>query len=471
MARPGSTGIAKFTLDPYVHGKHEVNLNWLIRLRWVAVFGQVTTIALAAGPLGVGLPTGALLSIAGLTAGSNAFLWALHRWYSTGGATDEEASTDPGILFAVMLFDVVSLTALLFFSGGPSNPCALFYFVNLALSAVALPSRTVWAVLGATVVGFSSLFLVHVPVEELRAPAGAGGVLQHSPLSLYQIGLLASFAVGSGIVVYFVTRLHVELRRIDDELREAGAREERMQRLESLATLAAGAGHELASPLSTIAVVAKELARTLDRENASPDVLADVDLIRTELQRCRTILDRMSGRVGQQVGETERRLTAAELVSRALAEIPDFARGAIDLRWDPGAESLRLRVPLVATAQALRVPLQNALDAGPTGERVEVAIRRAGQRIRFEVRDRGRGIAPENLARVGEPFFTTKEPGSGMGLGVYLARSVLERLGGTLTLAPAEDRGTIATIELPIERVDVTASETTERSVGDELVY
>lgn len=467
MVRTGSSGIAKFSLDPYVHGKHEVNLNWLIRLRWVAVVGQVTTIAFAAGALGVGLPTGALLSIAGLTAGSNAFLWALHRWYSSAGATDEEASTDPGILFAVMLFDVVSLTALLFFSGGPNNPCALFYFVNLALSAVALPSRYVWAVLGATVLGFSSLFLVHVPVEELREPAGAGGLLQHSPLSLYQIGLLGSFAVGSGIVIYFVTRLHVELQRIDDELREAGAREARMQRLESLATLAAGAGHELASPLSTIAVVAKELARTLEQEKASPDVLADVDLIRAELQRCRTILDRMSGRVGQQIGETERRLTAAELIARALAEVPDFARSSIHLTWEPGAEESQLRVPLVATAQALRVPLQNALDAAPPGERIDVTIRRIGSRLRFEVRDQGRGISPQNLARVGEPFFTTKEPGSGMGLGVYLARSVLERMQGTLTLAPAPGRGTVATIELPIEAGEVPASETAEPMVVD----
>lgn len=467
MARTGSSGIAKFTLDPYVHGKHAVNLDWLIRLRWVAVVGQVSTIAFVVAVLDVGLQTGALLSIAGLTAGSNALLWALHRWYSSGDATDEEASTDPGILFAVMLFDVASLTALLFFSGGPSNPCALFYFVNLALSAVALPSRYVWAVLGATVLGFSSLFLVHVPVEELREPAGTGGLLQHSPLSLYQIGLLGSFAVGSGIVVYFVTRLHVELQRIDDELHEAGAREERMQRLESLATLAAGAGHELASPLSTIAVVTKELARTLEREKASPDVLADVDLIRTELQRCRTILDRMSGRVGQQVGETERRLTAAELVAKALTELSDFARGSIDVAWEGDAERSRLRVPLVATAQALRVPLQNALDAAPAGGRVTVTLRRVGMRLQFQVRDQGRGIAPQNLARVGEPFFTTKEPGSGMGLGVYLARSVLERMQGTLTLAPAPDRGTIATIELPIEPDDSPSVGSAEPSVAD----
>lgn len=466
MARTGSSGIAKFTLDPYIHGKHEVNLNWLIRLRWVAVFGQVTTIGFAAWVLGVELPTGALLSITGLTAGSNAFLWALHRWYSSGGATDEEASTDPGILFAVMLFDVCSLTALLFFSGGPNNPCSLFYFVNLALSAVALPSRYVWAVLGATALGFSGLFLVHVPVEELRQPAGAGGLLQHAPLTLYQIGLLGSFAVGSGIVIYFITRLHVELQRIDDELREAGAREERMQRLESLATLAAGAGHELASPLSTIAVVAKELARSLERENASPDILADVDLIRTELQRCRTILDRMSGRVGQQVGETERRLTAAELVARALAEIPDFARQSIDLSWGPGAEQARLLVPLVATAQALRVPLQNALDATPPGERIALTIRRIGSRIRFEALDRGAGISPQTLARAGEPFFTTKEPGSGMGLGIYLARSVLERMQGTLTLAAAPGRGTIAMIELPIEPDDDPASRPAESSIA-----
>ena len=83
------------------------------------------------------------------------------------------------------------------------------------------------------------------------------------------------------------------------------------------------------------------------------------------------------------------------------------------------------------------------------------------------MRDQGRGISPQNLARVGEPFFTTKEPGSGMGLGVYLARSVLERMQGTLTLAPAPGRGTVATIELPIELSEVPASETAEPSVVD----
>ena len=134
------------------------------------------------------------------------------------------------------------------------------------------------------------------------------------------------------------------------------------------------------------------------------------------------------------------------------------------MSWGSDAEQTCLLVPLVATAQALRVPLQNALDETPPGERVDLTIQRIGLRLRFDVLDRGLGISPQTLARVGEPFFTTKEPGSGMGLGIYLARSVLERMQGTLTLAPAPSRGTIATIELPIAP-DVSTAEPAESAV------
>ncbi|MEN0109582.1 MAG: HAMP domain-containing sensor histidine kinase, partial [Planctomycetota bacterium] len=244
--------------------------------------------------------------------------------------------------------------------------------------------------------------------------------------------------------------------------REAEARRARAEKLEALGTLAAGAAHELATPLSTIAVAAHEAHRELQAKGADAHVVEDLALVRREIDRCRTILRRMATDTGQAEAGAPERLTAGELVGDVLDELPAASR--VDVEWEPitaeeSSEDAELVAPSVALAQAIRAVVQNAIDAtdavgeasAEDGEgRVTITGDVLGGALRLRVADRGEGMTAEQLERAGEPFFTTKSPGRGMGLGLFLTRSVLERQGGSLRLESPEGEGTTATIVLPL---------------------
>jgi two-component system sensor histidine kinase RegB len=251
------------------------------------------------------------------------------------------------------------------------------------------------------------------------------------------------------VVTYFITRVTGELRQREVELRAAAQRESKSQRLEALATLAAGAGHELATPLSTIAVVAKELTNHLQGAKVPEAVLEDVALIRGELEHCRMILNRMSGSAGQAAGEEVTEHSAKAIVAEVIRGLRRAERVRVTL--DPSAHEAAVIAPLQGIAQAIRGLVQNALDATEPDGEVEMRIEAREQSLVFDVRDRGPGMTEDVVHRAGEPFFTTKEPGKGMGLGLFLTRSVVERLGGQLTLHSVPHVLTRAVVELPAE--------------------
>jgi two-component system sensor histidine kinase RegB len=248
-----------------------------------------------------------------------------------------------------------------------------------------------------------------------------------------------AFGVAATFIVYFLMRVTRALAERDARLAEVERLAAQKERLASLATLAAGAAHELATPLSTIATVARELERA-----TTPDAAADVALIREEVARCRAILDRMAAHAGESAGEEIVAAPVAGLVDEAVA--PLAASPPIRVEIDPPCAARDVALPRRAVAQALRVLLKNAQQAG--GE-IVLRARLDGGRLAFEVRDTGAGMAPEVLARAGEPFFTTKPPGQGMGLGLFLTRAVAEQLGGELVLESRPGGGTIATLTLP----------------------
>jgi two-component system sensor histidine kinase RegB len=222
----------------------------------------------------------------------------------------------------------------------------------------------------------------------------------------------------------------------------------RSERLEALATLAAGAGHELASPLSTIAVIAKDLTRHLEGTQVPDSVIEDVGLIRSELDHCRRILNEMSSSAGQATGEVMRAVAARELIAEVLDAVRRRDRVQVEFVGD--ASDTTVVLPLVGTAQAIRGIVRNALDASPVSEPVFLTVTVDASGLGIQVVDRGTGMKPEVLARSSEPFFTTKEPGQGMGLGLFLAHNVLGRIGATFELTSELGSGTTARIRLPL---------------------
>ena len=436
---------------------------WLAQLRWVAVVGQLVTIGMVTGPLGVDLLVTPLLAMVALTASTNIGFWSAIR----RGTSRRSPRRQLHMLGGLMLLDLLVLTSMLAVTGGTTNPFAIFYFVNLALGGVLLPTRWAWLLAGVAVLAFGGLRCVYWPIEILEPAGTAAGLFgDHRPWRLVDAGLLIAFAGCAAVIVWFTTRLTSELIRSEAARRRGEEFRARNEKLEALGTLAAGAAHELATPLSTIAVVAKELEREVARGDASPETVADIELIRGEVDRCRSILDRMSMRSGEAPGEAPAEMPVADLIEEVLKELP--ARDRVSTDYQYAAATATLTAPRTALSQVLRAVVQNGIDASAVDDDalpVRIVVGPALGGVEIAIHDQGTGMLPDVLQRAGEPFFTTKSPGKGMGLGLFLARSVIERLGGELNIESQSGTGSTVRVSLPAS-FDAKAAEGDDLSRG-----
>jgi two-component system sensor histidine kinase RegB len=417
--------------DP--HAIHRINLSWIVRLRWAAILGQSAVIAYVQWPLGIALPLRALIVVLAFELLTNV---GTQVWLRQQPAVTER------MVFFAMALDVSTFSVLLYFTGGPMNPFSFLYLVHISLGALVLRAHWTWMLVLLSAGASAALFVQSVPLDMMHG--GHSGHQAH--LDLHLRGMWVAFAVAAAFIVYFLHRVTRALTNREAELRHARDVASRSERLAAMATLAAGAAHELATPLSTIAVVAKEL----ERSTAPIEGLAaDARLIREQVDRCRDILGQMAGGAGQSVGEVAEPSTAEAVVRIAVTGLqrPDRVR----VEWEPGSKSKALVVPVRATAQALRNVLKNSLDASSDTQDVVLHVAHVEAGFRLEVRDTGTGMTPEVLARVSEPFFTTKEPGSGMGLGLFLTRSVVELIGGSVDIESELGKGTRVVLQLPGE--------------------
>lgn len=435
--------------DPSIE-RIKINLGWLLTLRWAAACGQVITIIVAAAWYKAELPAAELMSIVGVEFVTNAVFAFWFKRQLRHGTWERNYVWGERLLGGVMLLDILLLSGLLYFTGGADNPFSIFYLINLSLGAVVL--RPYWALVLATVsaicftvVAVSSEPL-HVLGETMEIPLALGA--SDVTLSVKLQGLWVSLVGASMFIVYFITRVTTALGRREVELSLAEKRRAQTQKVEALATLAAGAAHELASPLSTIAVVARELEVELERDNAAESAVQDAQLIRREVTRCRGILDLMATDAGESIGEEIIEMNVEQLIAQMLEGLSDARRIEIELVGD--SRTSRLVVPRHALLQSLRGLVRNALDASPPDGHVELRTIDNDEHLQIEIRDRGTGMSAEVLDRAGEPFFTTKEPGQGMGLGLFLTRKVIERLDGTLQLVSHPGKGTTAVVTLPL---------------------
>jgi len=413
---------------------NRIKLSWLLHLHWGAILGQTAAIlAVAASDL-VELPIGALLALVALEV---AVTIGLGAWLRRAPAVTES------IIAWTMIFDAVVLTVMLAFSGAFSNPFSILYLVNVALAAVLLRPLWAWLLLAVSLALFGSLFA-------LDAVRHHGFALSHLEeveiVRLHTRGLWVALAIGAAFIVYIVSRVRRELAARDQELAAERGLSMQKDKVASLATLAAGAAHELSTPLATIAVVTRELERSIGSDSP-PGCREDLSLIRQQLGRCQDILQQMAGQAGEHVGEPLVSLTLSDWARAALDGLPGAERVVVRGAEDVGASVVE--GPARALARTLRSLLKNGLQATPGGQPVELRLHTAGSEVQVEVVDAGRGMAAEVLARAGEPFFTTKSPGEGMGLGLFLTRALAEQLGGSLELESAPGKGTVARLRLP----------------------
>jgi two-component system, sensor histidine kinase RegB len=422
---------------------------WLLHLRWVAVAGQLVTIGVVYWGLRIELPLWGLLGLIAITAATNLAYALWLRYLGRTSPSDERRLPGYQVVAGLMLLDMLTLTTMLYLSGSMQNPFALFYFANIAVAGVILTPAWAWGLWILAVFSVLTLLTVGTPLPGLMLDS-PGTRPMFADLPIMRLGVLISFATCGGVITYFITVLTGELKQREQKLQAAEDERLRARQLEGLATLAAGAGHELATPLSTIAVVSKELGRALEKFSLPPAIMQDVSLIRSELDRCRQILDRMASAAGEAAGERLHRVTVEGFFKEVMLGVREPHRVLVQIDGNVADQTNLL--PVQATAQAVRNLIQNALDASQPGADIQIKADAAGDAWRLRVVDRGDGMTPEVLERVGQPFFTTKEPGRGMGLGLYLTQNVIHRLGGRLNYSSRPGHGTTAEVVLPCKR-------------------
>ncbi len=411
-----------------------VNFAWLTRLRFGAVAGQLVVIATVSLALDIPLPLLQLGCVLALELLLNA--WAL--WRARPSVVQTRPITPADVTFGVGA-DLVLFSALLYFSGGPANPFSFLYLIHIALAAIVLPQRTSFALVGCALACSLGLFWIHVPLPHDHARH------QHE-YSWHMRGMWVAFGLAATFIVYFIQRVLREQRAIEEQLAASRERATRGEAVAALAMLSAGAAHELASPLSTIALAAGELSRRLPEGAENGAAREDVLLIKSQVERCRFILDQLASEAGQAKGSGFGSLGWRAILERGLS---GFDRSRLELST-PDDDGPQLTGSLSAVSQAVSNLVRNALDASEPHEAVRLGVAARDSELTFTVQDRGVGMSQAVLVRATEPFFTTKPRGQGMGLGLFLVQSVAEQMGGRLELSSEAGRGTRASLVLPL---------------------
>ena len=417
---------------------HHLRLNTLIRLRWLAIVGQSAAVLIVAYWLEFPLPVSLCFALIALSAWLNLFLAfrypATHR-------------LPPSFALAILLFDALQLAGLLFMTGGLTNPFSLLMTVPVVISATSLPAR--WTlVLGVTVVGMATaLAFVHMPL-----PWYPGTILS-MPL-IYVAGMWMAVVSSIAFTAIYAYRVAEEARLLANALSATELILQREQHLSAIDGLAAAAAHELGTPLATIALVAKEMERALADD---PRFREDVVLLRSQSQRCRDILKRLTSLSSE--GEVHLgRLPFTSLIEEVIAPHRDFG---IAIRLEPGAregqEPIGRRNPGVI--YGLGNLVENAVDFA----REAVTLRWSWNEARVELSliDDGPGFPAEIIDRIGEPYMSKRPPGEaggGLGLGLFIAKTLLERSGAAVSFGNAGEPGKGAMVKVSWPREAFLAS-------------
>lgn len=426
MNSPGSD-IAAHAVAPVIDETGDwVRLRTLILLRWAAVAGQASAILIAQGYYGIALNLALCLAVVGLTALSN--LAAIFFYPETTRLSERGT-------VAALAFDTCQLALLLFLTGGLNNPFALLLLVPGTIAATVLPGRMAFAVGILTITFATVLMFFNVP---LRTTAG---VLVTVP-EIFEFGFWLAISVGVIFLGLYARRVATEIRVMRDALLATQMALAREQKLTDLGGVVAAAAHELGTPLATIKLASTELSRDLAD---APELRADAELIREQADRCRDIL-RSMGRAGKQ--DLHVRSAPFSAIIREAAE-PHAGRGKT-LRFDIGDDlAPRGRQPEILrrpeVIHGLRNLIQNAVDFANAEVWIDAGY--GDREITLRIADDGPGYPPHLIGRIGDPLLSRRRDEAserrpeydGMGLGLFIAKTLLERTGAVLRFYNGSD--------------------------------
>lgn len=430
----------KLPLTSPVNPAHEssgLRLQTTVRLRWVAVAGQLITVFFVDQVLEFQFPIVACLIVIAVSAILNLFL--------TQHPASKRLSEGPAMW--LMGFDILQLGVLLFLTGGLKNPFALLIVVPVAVSASSLPLSKTMLLSGFAIICATVLIWFHFPLPWAGQPAP---ILP--PVYIYGMWTaLTSCIVFSAVYSW---RVGQERRQMSEALSAAEMVLAREQRLSALDGLAAAAAHELGTPLGTITLVSKELLRAVPEDSVYYE---DVALLRSQAERCRDILGRLAGRTQEQ-DEVFERMPIGQMIEEV---IDPYRQAGIQIKVDvrpaegddkAGGEPVMRRNPGII--YSLGNLVENAVDFAQT--RLEITAVWDRRNVHLTIRDDGPGFQPGIMGRLGEPYVTTRPqarrrggvPETGLGLGFFIAKTLLERSGARISLRNARPPRSGAVVEI-----------------------
>jgi two-component system sensor histidine kinase RegB len=431
------------------HPRRYVRLDTILRLRWLAVLGQLVAIFVVVQGLDFDVPIVPCVTIVGLSALLNLVLQI---------AFDPMQRLEPVYAAALLALNIAELAGLLFFTGGLQNPFSFLFLAPVLISATALPMRLtialgVLAVACATLLGF-----FHLPL-----PWDSDDPLVLPPIYLF--GVWLSILLAIGVTSLYSFQVTEEARKLSNALAATELVLTREQHLTQLDGLAAAAAHELGTPLSTIFLISRELEKTMPADNA---LAADLKTLREQAQRCREILAKITQLSSS--GAPFDRMPLSTLIEEAVAPHRDFGI-AIKVRIAVAAASEPVGSRNPAILYGVGNILENAVDFAHTAVEVNAWWNR--ETVEIVISDDGPGIAPDVLKRIGEPYLSRRRGADdaqgehgGLGLGVFIARTLLERTGATVSFSNRTfpDHGAVVQIVWPrgrFESAEITAGSST----------
>ena len=421
------------------HPRRYVRLDTILRLRWLAVLGQLATIFTVVQGLEFDVEVIPCLTIIGLSALLNLALQM---------AFNPMQRLEPAYAAALLALNIIELAGLLFFTGGLENPFSFLFLAPVLISATALPIRLTIALGILAVVCASLLVFFHLPLpwdgdEPLILP------------QIYLVGVWLSIVVAIGVTSLYASQVAEESRQLSDALAATELVLTREQHLTQIDGLAAAAAHELGTPLATIFLISRELERTIADD--SP-IAGDLKTLREQTQRCRDILAKITQLSSS--GAPFDRMPLSTLIEEAVAPHRDFDV-AIKVRIAIGVtrEPVGMRNP--AILYGVGNILENAVDFARAT--VEVNASWNSETVEIVISDDGPGIAPDMLKRIGEPYLSRRRSADeaqsqhgGLGLGVFIARTLLERTGAKVSFTNRvfPDHGAVVHIIWPRDRFE-----------------
>jgi two-component system sensor histidine kinase RegB len=435
------------------HPRRYVRLDTILRLRWLAVLGQLAAIFIVVQGLEFDLPVVPCVTIIGLSALLNLVLQT---------AFNPMQRLEPAYAAALLALNIVELAGLLFFTGGLENPFSFLFLAPVLISATALPVRLTIALGVLAIACASALVFFHQPL-----PWDGDEPLVLPPIYLF--GVWLSIAVAIGVTSLYAFQVTEESRKLSDALAATELVLAREQHLTQLDGLAAAAAHELGTPLSTIFLISRELERSV--QDDSP-LAGDLKTLREQAQRCRDILAKITQL--SSTGAPFDRMPLSTLIEEAVAPHRDFGV-AIKVRIAVAGT----REPVGARNPAILYGVGNILENAVDFARATVEVNAwwNTETIAIVISDDGPGIAPDMLKRIGEPYLS-RRPGadeaqgehqvehqgehSGLGLGVFIARTLLERTGAKISFTNRTfpDHGAVVQIAWPRNRFEASESAT-----------